>query len=53
MSTLLLHAAAFAPPTASLAPRAYTPLPVGTVTPTGWLLEQLTLQAEGLSGHLA
>ena len=53
MSTLLLHAAAFAPPTASLAPRAYTPLPVGSVTPTGWLLEQLTLQAEGLSGHLA
>tara|TARA_B110001452_G_scaffold54066_1_gene41483 strand:+ start:134 stop:706 length:573 start_codon:yes stop_codon:yes gene_type:complete len=36
-----------------LTPRVFTPLPVGSVTPKGWLLKQLTLQAEGLSGHLA
>jgi len=36
-----------------LQPYAYQPLPVGSVTPKGWLLKQLTLQAEGLSGHLA
>ena len=28
-------------------------MPVGAITPRGWLLEQLKLQAEGLSGHLA
>ena len=38
---------------AALVPRAYTPLPVGSVTPRGWLLTQLKLQADGLSGHLA
>ncbi|KAL1515675.1 hypothetical protein AB1Y20_002292 [Prymnesium parvum] len=37
----------------ALQPLTYTPLPVGSVTPKGWLLKQLTLQAEGLSGHLA
>jgi len=37
----------------ALVPPAYKPLPVGSVTPKGWLLKQLTLQAEGLSGHLA
>ena len=37
----------------ALAPLEYAPLPVGAVTPRGWLLSQLSLQAQGLSGHLA
>eukprot|EP01044_Picomonas_judraskeda_P002685 COSAG03_NODE_199_length_10789_cov_369.743312_16_plen_119_part_00 len=41
------------PPTQQLQPQAFVPLGVGSITPRGWLLEQLKLQAEGLSGHLA
>ena len=33
---------------ASIAPRTYVPLRTGAVTPNGWLLKQLKLQAEGL-----
>ena len=39
-------------PAKLFAPR-FRPLAVGAVVPNGWMLEQLKLQAEGLSGHLA
>jgi hypothetical protein len=37
---------------AGLEPVAFTPLPIGSIRPAGWLERQLRIQASGLSGHL-
>jgi DUF1680 family protein len=37
---------------ADLAPLAFRPLSLGSIRPAGWLLNQLRIQADGLSGHL-
>ncbi len=35
-----------------LAPKAFLELPLGEITPTGWLRDQLQRQASGMTGHL-
>lgn len=40
-------------PASALAAPAFVTTPVGAVTPSGWLMDELTLQGQGLTGYLA
>ncbi len=42
----------YTPNRAPLTPTAFTKLPTGSVTPKGWIRQQLLLQAEGLCGRM-
>ena len=35
----------------TLVPLVFTPLPLGSISPTGWLKDQMQLMADGLAGH--
>src|ERR1051326_4668558 len=35
-----------------LVPSAFIKLPIGSITPKGWLRHQLDLEAQGMTGHL-
>ena len=42
-----------APPALKLAARAFRPFATGQIAPQGWLLDQLLLQANSLSGYMS
>eukprot|EP00966_Prymnesium_polylepis_P285992 6606292-Prymnesium_polylepis.1 len=45
-------AGAAASPLSQPAPPVFKPLPLGSIAPSGWLLDQLVLQANSLSGYM-
>ena len=53
LALLLCVAGSLSDPPRDLSPRQYEPLPLGSIAPQGWLLDQLVRQAGSLSGYLS